>query len=91
MYILVGITGSADSGEYSIDLVGVFRTLREAREKMAYEYDAFMEVRGWDHGDHRLRRTSAYMMDGDIWDHDYYEAWNIFDSDRPTPWFSAID
>lgn len=82
MFVLIQHFGDAEEHEVDYKVVGAYQTVEEAHhvmscevEKQASEWQACKSLCV------EVDDDSAYVMDGDMWDHQLWFTWRIVDTD----------
>ena len=86
MFALVLVGGSCEHEGNLVALNGIFKSKKHAHDEMVNEAKAMKEL--WDLEDGEgatnvldIKEDTASLLDNDVWDHDYWRTWTIFDSD----------
>lgn len=89
MYILICNYGNCDSGDAGCMLVGTFASLESAQKAMREDMERSKEDMGFCSDNEfpdeavSVHEFGAHLMDGGFYDHERWEVWTIFDSDKP--------
>ena len=87
MFVLVNNEGNTD-GDFSIMVVGTYDRIEDAQRAMTADLNAYVEECGWQWGEHKVLDRQAYALDGDVWEHEHYSVWVIFDDEYQRRWIS---
>ena len=86
MFVLVHNEGNTD-GDYSMAVVGTYEDVSDAHKSMTEDLNDWVEEMEWD-GEFGIYDRQAYAFDGDMWEHEHYSSWVIFDTNDPQRWAS---